>query len=172
MSSVEPKVPAVDSQEARQPAPSSKPIVAMFPDEATLDQMIGPITDELLASKSDTKVYRLAVVARCPDGKISIQDIFRDGHGGVAAGALLFGLAGLAASPLGGAIGVGAGALLGWSADLVNEEAVSRFISGDLRGLAPGRRAVLADVAEDGACAFVAMMKAHGASACIGADIN
>ena len=55
----------------------------------------------------------MAVVARDLDGKISVKDITEEGHGTIGAGALIGGLAGLAAGPLGAAIGAGAGALLG-----------------------------------------------------------
>ncbi len=107
----------------------------------------------------------MAVVARDLDGKISVKDITEEGHGTIGAGALIGGLAGLAAGPLGAAIGAGAGALFGWSAELVNEEAVTEFADKHLGGLAPGRRAIIAEVAKDLASTFENLMAANAGTA-------
>ena len=92
--------------------PQAKLMVFVFPDDAKVDQAIGAIITKLTAKES-MKLYRVAVVARDPDGKISVKDITEEGPGTIGAGMLIGGLAGLAAGPLGAAIGAGAGALLG-----------------------------------------------------------
>lgn len=76
--------------------------------------------------------------------------------------ALIGGLAGLPFGPLAVTIGVGGGAAIGISADLLNqgdEASVVREIS---RELAPGKSAVVAEVDEDGVIAFDALMQAVG----------
>jgi uncharacterized membrane protein len=108
----------------------------MFPDEAKVDQAIGAIITRLTAGE-DIRVYGLAVVARGLHDKIAVQDITAERHGTVGAGAFLGGLTGLAGGPLGTAIGIAAGALLGWSAALVNEQAFTEFANRNLCEMAP-----------------------------------
>jgi uncharacterized membrane protein len=144
--------------------PQAKLMVFVFPEDAKVDQAIGAIINRLTAKES-MNVYRLAVVARDLDGKISVKDITEEGHGTIGAGALMGGLAGLAAGPLGVAIGAGAGALFGWSAELVNEEAVTEFANKHLSGLAPGRRVIIVEVAKDQASTFEDLMVANAGTA-------
>ena len=111
-------------------------------------------------------MYRFAVVARGSDRKISLQDITEESHGTIGARALIGGLTDLTAGPLGVAIGAGAGALLGWSAEMMNEGAVEEFANRDWQELAPGRRAIVAEASEETAPAFEALMAASGGRAC------
>jgi uncharacterized membrane protein len=145
--------------------PQSKLLVFVFPDDAKIDQAIGAVITKLTA-KEYLSVYRLAVVSRDLDGKISVKDITEKDFGTIGVGAFIGGLAGLAAGPLGAAIGAGAGALFGWSAELVNEEAVSEFANKCLSGLAAGGRAIVAEVAEEAAPSFESLMQENGGTVC------
>ena len=144
--------------------PQSQLLLVAFPDEAKLDQAIGAIAIRQ-PPVGQVTVYRLAVLAKGADGRITVQDVAEEGHGTVGAGALLGGLTGLAGGPLGVAIGVGAGALLGWSAEIVNEDAVIKFADEQLSALPFGRRTLLAEVAADAVPAFRALMAANGGEA-------
>jgi uncharacterized membrane protein len=161
MNSAEADPATEGSDEQRAAPPGSKLVVVMFPNKAKVDRAIGAILTKLAAG-DDVKVNRLAVVEKRPDGKISLRDISEDGHGTVGAGALIGGLSGLAGGPLGAAIGASAGALFGWSAELVNEQAVDEFANKEASELEPGRRAIVAEVAEEAAPAFDALMEANG----------
>ncbi len=165
MSSRDANQPTAGVDDAQMAAPPQSTLfLVTFPDEANVDQAIGAIVTRLAAEH--LRVYRLAVVARDPDGKVSLRDITEESHGTVGAGALIGGLTGLAAGPLGAALGAGAGALIGWSAEMVNEEAVNDFANRDWSELAPGRRAIVAEVSQETAPAFEALMLANGGRAC------
>jgi len=165
MNNVEPD-PAAETGDAQRAAPpGSKLVVVTFPDEAKMDQAIGALFTQLTAGER-VKVYHLAVVAKGLDGKISLRDISDDRLGTVGAGALIGGLSGLAGGPLGAAIGAGAGALLGWSAELVNEQADADFANKEWNETAFGRRTIVAEVAEEAAPAFNALMEANGGTVC------
>jgi uncharacterized membrane protein len=144
--------------------PQSKLVLVTFPDQGKVDQPIGAILTKLI-SDGRTKVYRLAVVTRGPEGKISVKDVTKESHGTVLAGALIGGVSGLAAGPLGAAIAAGAGALLGWSAELINEGAVTEFAE-HWSKLPLGCRGILAEVSEEAATEFEDLMVINGGLVC------
>ena len=77
--------------------------------------------------------------ARDASGKLSVQEVTKEGLGGTAVGALIGGLAGLPLGPLAVTIGAARGALIGGSADLTNEGADTKFAEKISRELAPGK---------------------------------
>ena len=83
-------------------------------------------------------------------GKLSVQEVTKEGLGGTAVGALIGALAGLPLGPLAVTIGAAGGALIGGSADLTNEGADTEFAEKISRELAPGKAAVVAEVDDDG----------------------
>jgi uncharacterized membrane protein len=141
--------------------PHARVLIVTFPDEAKIEQAIGALITAM-REKQDIKIYRLATFARGLDGEISVQDVTEESHGTVGAGALIGGLTGLAAGPIGAAIGAGAGALIGWSAELANEEAVTEFASKNWSELAPGRRAIVAEVSDETIPRFRNLMASSG----------
>jgi uncharacterized membrane protein len=162
ISSTGPNSSAVDGDEAQRAAPpQSRLVLVTFADEAKVDRAIGAVLTELGPGAKET-LYRLAVVTRGADGKVSVRDVTDEERGTVVVGALLGGVGGLAGGPLGVALGAAAGALVGWSAELANEEGVTEFAKEDGSELAPGRRAVLAEVSEEAMLAFEALMVANG----------
>jgi hypothetical protein len=72
------------------------------------------------------------------------------------------GLAGLPAGPLAAVIGAAAGAAIGVSADLIYQRSVAEFADKVSRKSAPGNAAIMAEVADNGATSFEALMKALG----------
>jgi uncharacterized membrane protein len=91
-----------------------------------------------------------------------VQKITNDGLGGTTVGALIGGLAGLPAGPLAATIGAAGGAIIGMSADVINRRADTEFVDRVSRELAPGRTAVVAEVADEGAIPLEALMAEIG----------
>ncbi len=138
----------------------SKLVVVMFPDAAMIHEVIGAL--KKLRAERTIRLYASIVVARDASGKLSVQEVTKEGLGGTAVGALIGGLAGLPLGPLAVTIGAAGGALIGGSADLTNEGADTEFAEKISRELAPGKAAVVAEVDDDGAIAFKALMKSIG----------
>ncbi len=140
----------------------SKFVVVVFPDAAKITQATRALKD--LHTKGSIKLYASAVVAREAGGKLSVQEVTKEGHGGTAVGALIGGLAGLPLGPLAATIGAVGGALIGDSADLLNQGDQAEFAEKISRELAPGKSAVVAEVDDDGVIAFEALMETIGGS--------
>lgn len=66
------------------------------------------------------------------------------------------------AGPLGAAFGAAGGALIGNSADLINQSAEEEFADKISRELAPGKAAIVAEVDDDGVAPVEALMEANG----------
>lgn len=135
-------------------------VVVTFPDAA----MIRQGTDALkkLHAEGTITLHASAIVARDPSGKLSVQEVTKEGLGGTAAGALIGALAGLPLGPLAVTIGAAGGAIIGNSADLINQSADAEFAEKISRELAPGKSAVVAEVDDDGVIAFEALMESIG----------
>ena len=138
----------------------SKLVVVMFSNAARIQEAIGAL--KKLRAEGSIKLYASTVVARDAGGKLSVQEVTKEGLGGTAVGALIGGLAGLPLGPLAVTIGAAGGALIGGSADLTNEGADTEFAENISRELAPGKAAVVAEVDNDGSIAFEALMKSIG----------
>jgi uncharacterized membrane protein len=138
----------------------SKFVAVVFPSEEKIPQAILALRD--MHGGDGIKLYGSAVVARDPGGKLSVQEITKEGHGGAAVGALIGALAGLLGGPLGATIGAAGGAILGQSADLISQRADAGFLEKVSAELKPGRAAVVADVAEDGVTSFETRMQSIG----------
>jgi uncharacterized membrane protein len=95
---------------------------------------------------------------------LSVQEITKEGHSGAAVGALIGALAGVLGGPLAATIAAAGGAILGQSADLISKGADAGFVEKVSAELTPGKAAVVADVAEDGAPSFEAQMESIGGS--------
>lgn len=137
-------------------------VVVMFPDAAMIPQ--GTDALKKLHAQGSIKLYGSAVLARDPSGKLSVQEVTKEGLGGTAVGALIGGLAGLPLGPLAMTIGAAGGALIGNSADLLNQGDEAKFAEKISRELTPGKAAVVAEVDEDGVIAFEALMEGIGGS--------
>ena len=138
----------------------SKFVVIVFPSEETIPEAIHALRN--MHGGEGIKLYGSAVVARDARGKLSVQEITKEGHGGAAVGALIGALAGLLGGPLAATIAAAGGAVLGQSADLISRRADAGFVEKVSAELTPGKAAVVADVAEDGAASFEAVMESIG----------
>jgi uncharacterized membrane protein len=139
----------------------SKFVVAIFPDEAKIHQEIINTLNKL-HTKGSIKLDASALVTRDSGGKLSVQKITKQGLGGTAAGALIGALSGLPAGPLAATIGAAGGAIIGISADLINQRADTEFVDKISRELESGKAAVMAEVAEEEVISFEALMEANG----------
>ena len=135
-------------------------VVVTFDDSAMLHQATEAL--KKLQSEGSNKGYASAVVAKDPSGELSVGHVTKEGHGGTAVGALIGGLAGLPAGPLAVTIGAAGGALIGNSADLINQRAEGEIADKISRELAPGKAAIVAEIDEDGLISFEALMEAIG----------
>ena len=106
----------------------SRRVVIRFADRAKTDQAIAAL--RRLHSGHAVKFQASALVAKDESGKRSVEQITREGHGGIAAGALIGGIAGLPAGPAAAAIMATGGAVIGNAADLTAEQ---DFAAGGLR---------------------------------------
>jgi hypothetical protein len=104
----------------------NKLVVVMFPDAATIHQATGVLAK--LRAEGSIKLYASTIVAKDPSGKLSLQELTKEGLDGTAVGALIGGLAGLALGPLAATIGVAGGALIGNSADRIDQRAEAEFV--------------------------------------------
>ncbi|MGP0092101.1 MAG: DUF1269 domain-containing protein [Xanthobacteraceae bacterium] len=135
-------------------------VVLSFPDQVKTDEAIRALRK--LHSEGNIKLYASAFLARDSHGKLSVQEITKEGLGGTAVGALIGGLAGLPLGPLAATIGAAGGALIGNSADLLHQGDEAEFAEKISRELAPGKSAVVAEVDDDGVIAFEALMESIG----------
>jgi uncharacterized membrane protein len=95
-------------------------------------------------------VYAWALICRDQRGRIAVVDRMEKGaHAGLVA-ALIGALAGIAASPLGAIAGAVSGALVGLSAEQVNEQSAREFLVKLSRHLDENRMVLAADISPDG----------------------
>ena len=144
-------------------------VVINFPDSTKISQGIGALR-KLHAEGS--RIYASAVAARDSSGKLSVQEITNEGLGGTTVGALIGGLAGLPAGLLGAAIGAAGGAIIGKSADLINQRTEEEFADKVSRELASGRVAIDAEIAREGMTSLKGVMKAIGGNVTIISQAN
>lgn len=136
--------------------------VFIFPDQTRIDGAIGALNK--FHSERNIKVYGSAVITKGTDGRFSVQEITKEGHGGVFVAALIGALAGLPAGPAAAAILATGGAMIGSAADLSAEDDFNEFANNVADSIAPGCSAVVADVAEDSVATVKARMRSLGAT--------
>ena len=121
-------------------------IGVIFPDEAKADQGSRVLKD--LHAGGSIALSEMVVLVRGATGTLSVKESFNEGPLGMAAGALIGGLAGLPGGPLGAVIGATGGALVGRAADLINRGDLTKFLDKVSRELPPGNTAVITEVTE------------------------
>ena len=140
--------------------PMNKFVVITFTDAAKIHY--GTSALKKMHAEGGVKLYASAVVAKDLSGGLSVQEVTKERLGGTAVGALLGGLAGLPLGPLAMTIGAAGGALIGNSADLLNQGDEAEFAERISRELAPGKAVIVADVDEDGLISLATVMQAIG----------
>src|SRR5271165_4601464 len=125
----------------------SKFIVVVFPDEVKAYEGTRALKE--LHAEGSLAVYSMAVVAKGVDGKLTVKEAADSGPLGTGVGALVGGLTGLLGGPAGAAMGLGVGALIGNLGDLFNLGVSADFLDKVSKELAPGKAAIVAELAED-----------------------
>jgi uncharacterized membrane protein len=125
----------------------SKFIVVVFPGEAQAYQGTRALQD--LHAEGSLTLYGMAVVAKDAEGNVSTKVAADAGPLGIAVGALVGSLIGVIGGPVGAAAGLTGGAFLGSLSDLFNYGVSDEFLSKVSAELAPGKSAVIAEVAEN-----------------------
>jgi uncharacterized membrane protein len=124
----------------------SKYIGVIFPDEAKADEGSRVLKD--LHAEGSIALSGMAVVVKDATGTLSVKKSVDERPLGMAAGALIGGLAGLPGGPVGIVIGATGGALVGRAADLIDLGDLTNFFDKVARELPPGNTAVVAEVTE------------------------
>src|SRR5260370_10392144 len=113
----------------------SKYIGVSFPDDAKADEGSRVLKD--LRAEGSIALSGMAVVVKDATGTLSVKKSVDEGPLGMAAGALIGGLAGLPGGPVGVVIGATGGALFGRAADLLNLGDLTNFFDKLSRELPP-----------------------------------
>jgi uncharacterized membrane protein len=133
-------------------------VVSTFPDQTRMDQAIEAL--KKLHSERTIKMRGSAVVTKSAEGKLSVQEITKEGHGGTLVAALIGALAGLAVGPVAAAITATGGAVIGNAADLSAEDDFNEFANDVADNVVRG--GAVADVAEDGVTTIKTVMQDLG----------
>ena len=138
----------------------SKFIVVVFPGEAQAYQ--GTRALQELHAEGSLTLYGMAVIAKDAKGNVSTKEAADAGPLGTAVGALVGGLVGVIGGPVGAAAGLVGGAYIGSLNDLFNYGVGEDFLSKVSTELAPGRSALIAEVAENWMVPLDTRMEALG----------
>jgi uncharacterized membrane protein len=139
-------------------------VVLRFSDQAKADEAIRALRKLHSESHSErgVKLGASTAVVRDSEGKLSVQEITKEGRGGTAAGAFIGALAGLPAGPLAAAIMATGGALIGNAADLSVQSDFAEFADGIAGKINPGSAVIVAEVDENSVSTFEDLMKGLG----------
>ena len=135
-------------------------VVSTFPDQTKINEAIGAL--KKFHSERTIQMHASAVVTKSADGKLSVQEITKEGHGGTLVAVLIGALAGLAVGPVAAAITATGGAVIGNAADLSTEDDFNEFANNIADNVVRGGAATVADVAEDGVTDFKIVMQGLG----------
>jgi uncharacterized membrane protein len=133
-----------------------------FPDETRIAEAIRVVRK--FCSETRGKVYASAVVTKDRDGKLSVQEISRPGHGATIVAALIGALAGLPAGAAAAAIMASGGVMIGGAADLTSHDHFTELAASIADKAPAGGAVIVAEIDEDSAPAFRAIMEAVGAT--------
>ena len=125
----------------------SKFVVVVLPNEKKAYEALHAI--RALHDEGTVTFYAGSVVERTADGKLVVKKEADEGPLGLATGALVGGLLGLAGGPLGAAVGLASGSLFGSVRDVLHAGVSEDFMETITRELEPGKFAVVAEVSED-----------------------
>jgi uncharacterized membrane protein len=125
----------------------SKFVVVVFPNENRAYEGLQALRE--LHEEGSLTLYSDAVIQRGAAGGVVVKEQHRELPIGTGVAALVGGLAGVFAGPVGAAVGASAGAALGAARDLLNLGVSSQFINSTCQELAPGKTALVAEIAEE-----------------------
>lgn len=138
----------------------NKFVVIVFPGETQAYQGTRVLME--LHAEGSLTLYGMAVVAKDAKGVISTKEAADAGPLGTAVGALVGGLIGVIGGPAGAAAGAAGGALIGSLNDLFNYGVGADFLMNVSDELAPGKTALVAEVAENWTIPLDTRMEALG----------
>lgn len=124
----------------------SRFVVIVFGDEAKAYQGTRALKE--LHAEGSLTVYGMAVVAKDAAGKFAIKEAADKGPLGMAVGTVTGGLVGLLAGPVGMITGALGGTVIGSLVDVFNYGVSADFIAKVSNELAPGKCALVAEIAE------------------------
>lgn len=133
-------------------------VALSFPDQMKIEEAIRALRKLC----SEHSLYASVVVTKDSEGKLSVQEITKEGRGGTAVGALIGALAGLPAGPAAAAIMATGGALIGNAADLTIEGDFTELTNSIADKTPPGGAVIIADVTEESMSGFRTKMQAIG----------
>ena len=122
-------------------------IVVVFDNEGGAYEGKNALMD--LDKEGSLTLYGYAVVAKNPNGAVSMKQESDSGPLGTLAGTSLGSLIGLLGGPVGLAAGAAVGMFAGTAADLTNAGVAGDFIDDVAKALTPGKVAVVAEIEED-----------------------
>jgi uncharacterized membrane protein len=135
-------------------------VVLKYSDQARTDEAIRSLRK--MHSDRSIKLSASTAVVRDSQGKLSVQEITKESHGGTAAGAFIGALAGLPAGPLAVAIMAAGGALIGNAADLSVQSDFAEFANNIAGKIDPGTAVIVAEVDDDSVSSFEGLMRGIG----------
>ena len=138
-------------------------VALSFPDQAKMDEATRAV--RRFHSEVADRLYASAVVTRAADGKLSVQEITKAGHGGTIIAALIGALAGLPAGPVAAAVMAAGGAAIGDAADLTVQDHFTEFANCIAEKVTPGGAVIVSEVAEDSAPSFRTTLERAGGTA-------
>jgi uncharacterized membrane protein len=137
-------------------------VIAIFPDDAKAYETAREL--EQPSDPAHTAVRGLAVIVKHADGTVSERKWTSRVAFRAPIGAVVGALIGLAAGPLGSAIGFTAGGFLGFSRDLANFGIEESFFNDVAAQLTPGKSALVIEVAGDASARLEARLRELGAT--------
>jgi uncharacterized membrane protein len=138
----------------------SKFVVIVFPGETQTYQGTRALKE--LHAEGSVTLYGMAVIAKDAKGNLAIKEAADAGPLGTAVGALVGGLIGLLAGPAGALAGAMGGTFIGGLTDLFNYGVAADFLDKVSNELAPGKFAIVAEIAEDWTTPLDARMESLG----------
>lgn len=145
-------------------------LVAIFPDEAEASEAARTLEDP--GDPAHIALRGLAVIAKHADGTIAEKKWTSRVAFRAPIGAVVGAIIGLPAGPLGSAIGFTAGGFLGLSRDLANFGIEESFLKDVSSRLAPGKGALVIEVAKNESARLKARLRELGATAVMRTDLT
>jgi uncharacterized membrane protein len=137
-----------------------KMFVAVFDSERQAYEGYRVLQD--LHAEGSITLYAQAVIAKDAQGKVTIKEAADPGPLGTAVGVVAGALVGLLGGPMGVAVGAAAGMLGGATYDATNAVVSAQFVDEATARLEPGKAAVIAEIQEEWVLPLDARMEVVG----------
>jgi len=145
---------------ARQEIIMSTFVVIVFPDEKSSYDGLRAV--DALHDEGTITLYSSAIIQRNADGPVWVKEQHGEGPIATCLCTLAGGLIGLFAGPVGWAVGMGAGTVLGALRDLFNLGVSNEFLDAVCKALTPGKVALAAEISEENVAPLNSRMASLG----------